>query len=192
MSMKPLYVNTTSAIKLKHFTEHFSQTGWEIKPLALDIPELQTIEPEKVALAKLEIALKLTPLRPLLVDDVGLEVPSLLGFPGAFLKPVLELGGLRLLRDLLSSRLTNQSVKAQLVCAIAIDTGKKSFIRVGRMDGQLDFSNESFLDDKQTIRCFYPDGHNQSIFELQKLDNALGFQHRFKALSEVTSLLGEP
>lgn len=187
--MKPLYVNTTSAIKLKHFREHFEPLGWTVTPLALEVPELQSIEPDKVALAKLEIARKLTPLRPLIVDDVGLEVPALMGFPGAFLKPVLELGGIRLIRDLLSAHLQNKCIKAQFICAIAVDNGEQILVRVGHMPGHLDFTNESYLDDKQTLRCFCPEGRNQTIDELQKTDSSLGFQHRFKALTEIGILL---
>lgn len=159
-----------------------------VKGQALNLPELQSIEPTEVVRAKLDLARSLTPLRPLIVDDVGLRIPALRGFPGALLKPILELGGLRLLRDLSFAHLKEQRIDAEFVCAIAMDDGANITVQEGAMKGHLDFSNEIFIDDMTTPRCFYPDGSEKSLANLSLNDGARAFQHRFNALKKLPSL----
>lgn len=187
--MKIVYLSSTSPTKLSHFSTHFSKLGIEVKGLKLEIPELQIMSCSAVARAKLQMAKDLSPLRPLLVDDVGLEINGLRGFPGAFLKPILEQGGLRLLRDLAHAKLNDSCVEAQLTCAIALTDGAQDFCVEGSMPGRLDFTNETYFDDTQTIRCFYPADQTQSIAELQLVNPEAAYQHRFSALAEVSRLL---
>lgn len=216
--MKPLYLSTTSKLKTEHYQDFFGRHGFEVKALALEIPELQSIEPDKVVLEKLKIAQTLTDLRPLLVDDVGLSIPGLKGFPGALLKPILELGGLRLLRDLSASHSVDHRIEAEFICAVAMalsrdldndagstgngdDTHNKNrtippspehqkahsivITSQGSMCGVLDFSNEAFLEDRASVRCFYPEGSTESIAEIMLTDPSVGFQHRYQAMEQL-------
>ena len=193
---KPLYLSTTSSLKLKHYQEFFIPSGYEIVPLALDLPELQSMAVDEVVTQKLRLACSLTPLRPLIVDDVGLGIPAFMGFPGAFLKPILERGGLRLLRDLTSLHTHSCRLDAELVCGIAMafasptdPDASNSFVKLGFMKGTLDFNTNEYLEDRATVRCFYPEGSTESVATLSLSDAASGFRHRFHALEQVLAQL---
>ncbi|MEY4616754.1 MAG: hypothetical protein RJB66_1714 [Pseudomonadota bacterium] len=195
MTINRLYFSTTSQSKAQHFQDFFSKHGVQILPVELSIPETQSIKPEEVVLEKLKVACTLTALRPLLVDDVGLTIPSLMGFPGALLKPIMELGGLGLLRELTASKANNFSIEAEFVCALAVALGTKArdnesiLTCSGSMKGTLDLRNDEFMHDRATKRCFYPEGYDKTIADLELIDSALGFQHRFRALEELKGLL---
>jgi inosine/xanthosine triphosphate pyrophosphatase family protein len=186
-----LYISSTSKIKLQHFRDYFKNRNIEIIPLPLEIPEIQAIAPEEVVAAKLKLAESLTNLRPLVVDDVGLNVPSLQGFPGALLKPILELGQLHLLRNLLSSQLQINKVDAIFECAIGFSgtshgsTTNSPIILKGQMQGHLNFSDTTFLNDRQTYRYFYPFKESESVYELQSVDMTRAFRHRFLAMQKL-------
>jgi inosine/xanthosine triphosphate pyrophosphatase family protein len=182
-----LFVSTTSPLKLQHYRVFFEPLGYQIEPVLLEIPELQHIEPEQVVREKLRMACMQTTLRPLLVDDVGLSVPSFQGFPGALLKPILELGGLRLLRDLTSGKTENGCIAGEFTCAIAAEWGQSASLLFaqGRMQGTLNFTNEQFLEDRATLRCFYQQGSSLSLAELAQKDPRAAFAHRFLALEQL-------
>jgi inosine/xanthosine triphosphate pyrophosphatase family protein len=165
--------------------------GYAVEQVCFDVPELQSIDPGRVAVEKLNIVKSLTNLRPLIVDDTGLEVPQLLGFPGALIKPILELGGLYLLRDVLSSRIVSQSINAQFITALAVSTTKCDFVVKGKMEGSLNFSDLHFLDSKECSGIFYPDGENRSLLTLKNSTGSSAFRHRFLAMDKLIEKLGE-
>lgn len=191
MTINRLYFSTTSKSKAQHLQDFFSNVGIQVLPVELQIPETQSIKPAEVVLEKLKVACSLTALRPLLVDDVGLTIPSLMGFPGALLKPIMELGGLGLLRELTASKANNFCIEAEFVCALAIALGSKArdnesiITCIGSMKGKLDLRNDEYMQDRATKRCFYPEGYDKTIADLELIDSALGFQHRFRALEEL-------
>lgn len=108
---KTVWFLTSNAGKLAEATHHFSKLGMTVR--ALEVPEGSIIEPqastlEEVAEAKILQAMKHLPYEGamVLVEDAGLFVDALDGFPGVYSSYVHETVGnagmLRLLAHLLS------------------------------------------------------------------------------------------
>ena len=100
---------TSNAGKLEEATHHFQPLGMEVKPL--EVPEGSIIEPqsddlEEVARAKLQQAMQHLPHEGamVMVEDAGLFVDALDGFPGVYSSYVFSTVGnsgvLRLLSHL--------------------------------------------------------------------------------------------
>jgi len=187
--MKTLYFCTTSKKKLIQFREFFSSGGYSVEQLELDIPEIQCCDVSAVAGKKLEIASRLTDLRPLVVDDAGLEVADLNSFPGALLKPILEQGGLGLLAKLTSNASVHGRVNATLVSAVALHTGQGHFLSKGLLPGFLDFRDQERLTDRDTTRVFYPEGKDLPLQQLTMDVGESAFSHRFSAMSDIMRYL---
>lgn len=187
--MKTLYVCTTSSSKLAQFVAFFAPRGYDLRQVALEIPEMQSVDASSVVSGKLRMAAQLTALRPLVVDDAGIEIPDLEGFPGALLKPILEHGQVRLLRKLTAFAQEGGRAKARLVSAIAVDTGSTLLEGQGRLDGMLDFRDESRWEDRDCTAVFFPDGEQCSLMELKQRVGEAAFSHRFEAMEKVYRLL---
>lgn len=80
---------TSSAGKLE---EARRLAGWDLEAVHLDLPEIQSGNSVKVARAKAAAA-ALAVAGPLVVDDTGLELAALGGFPGPLVKWMLEAVG---------------------------------------------------------------------------------------------------
>jgi non-canonical purine NTP pyrophosphatase (RdgB/HAM1 family) len=90
--------------------------GSSLQHAALELPELQAETVAAVALAKAQEAfLKLG--RPVIVEDAGIELVALGGFPGPFIKYWEKLGGLRSICRT-ADGLGDRRVRA--VCALGI------------------------------------------------------------------------
>lgn len=189
LPMKPIYLCTTSNSKLEQFRAFFAPRGYEVRQVVLEIPETQSVDPAAVVLQKIQSAAQLSALRPLVVDDAGLELPALDGFPGALLKPILELGRVRLLKNLATVAQENGRANARLVSAIAVDTGSALLEAKGCLDGVLDFRDEARWDDKDSTAVFYPRGDSVSLKQLKETMGEAAFSHRFDALSSIWELL---
>ena len=87
-----LWFMTGNAGKVAEAKEHFSHHGIEVRQFEFDAVEPQTEDLEEVALAKIEQALAHLP-NPddmLLVEDAGLFIEALNGFPGVYSSFVLN------------------------------------------------------------------------------------------------------
>ena len=122
---------TSNAGKLEEATHHFQPLGMEVKPL--EVPEGSIIEPqsddlEEVARAKLQQAMQHLPHEGamVMVEDAGLFVDALDGFPGVYSSYVFSTVGnsgvLRLLSHLVDDdpvRIKNlRSASFQAVAAL--------------------------------------------------------------------------
>ena len=67
--------------------------GRPLERVAMELPELQAATTAEVALGKAQHAY-LQLLRPVIVEDAGIELVALKGFPGPFIKYWEKLGGL--------------------------------------------------------------------------------------------------
>jgi XTP/dITP diphosphohydrolase len=95
--------------------------GVELHSIALDLPELQSLDPAQVAVAKAAAAREAldNPNSPILVEDSGLVFEAWNGLPGALTKWFLgSVGNEGLLRMLAAE--TDRSARA--VCAVAVAT----------------------------------------------------------------------
>lgn len=94
--MQPLTLVTSNVKKAEQFSQWL---GFPIEHVALDLPELQTMDMEAIVTAKAEIAYAVLK-RPILVEDASLSFTALNGLPGPFTKFFLQAGGPELLSRL--------------------------------------------------------------------------------------------
>jgi XTP/dITP diphosphohydrolase len=75
---------TGNARKVEHLRKACEGFGIPVEQLELEIDEIQSDDPEKVALHKAKTAYRLAK-RPIIVQDTFWSVPALGGFPGAYM-----------------------------------------------------------------------------------------------------------
>jgi non-canonical purine NTP pyrophosphatase (RdgB/HAM1 family) len=105
--------------------------GLALQHAAVELDELQAETVAAVALAKARVAFQKLG-RPVIVEDAGLELVALGGFPGPFIKYWEKLGGLvSICRT--ADGLGDRRVRA--VCALGICTEAGADVVVGAVDG---------------------------------------------------------
>jgi non-canonical purine NTP pyrophosphatase (RdgB/HAM1 family) len=183
--LKTIYFCTTSASKLAQFRAFFAHHGFSVEQVILDIPEVQSIDVEEVVKQKLSIAAQQCPHRPLIVDDAGLEVEGLDGFPGALLKPILEKGGVGLLKSLSSAVSSNERSHATMVAAVAVALKSRMLTAKGKLSGVMDYSETARLADKSCSASFFPEHHDKSLATMHVEIGERAFSHRWQALEKM-------
>ncbi|HVY29142.1 MAG TPA: non-canonical purine NTP pyrophosphatase [Polyangiaceae bacterium] len=107
--------------------------GYSLERAELELEELQAESVSAVALAKARAAFAQLG-RPVIVEDAGIELHGLGGFPGPFIKYWEKLGGLESICRA-ADGLGDRRIRA--VCALGICTEKGSDVVVGSVDGLL-------------------------------------------------------
>jgi len=107
--------------------------GRPLERVALDLPELQAATSREVALEKARAAFE-TLTRPLVVEDAGLELAALGGFPGPFIKYWEKLGGLESICRALDG---HHDRSATAVCVLAVATVDGVDVVEGRVSGTI-------------------------------------------------------
>lgn len=179
MKLSDLTVVTTSADKLKEINEIL---GTNHKVSKLDIPEIQSLDLGKVITAKAEEAYRQIK-KPVMVEDVSLEIKALKGLPGTFVKFFLNTigteGTVSLVRD--------KDTTTKVTTAVAIYDGRDLRIFKGIVWGTLSAKNRGangFGFDK----VFIPRGYNKTFAQLPtKIKNKIS--HRGKALISLKKYL---
>lgn len=184
-----LYVASTSRVKLDGYTEFFSPHGIVVESTASEPTEIQSVEVSEVAAAKARSTAGSNPRRPLLVDDVGLEIPALDRFPGALLGPTLAAGGTALLAKLCAGHTDDGTIAARFVCAAVLVMADRTVTASGHVDGLLDFRRGTAPDTTNCARVFVPNGGNESFGELQRQHGFSAHRHRFMAAARLLEAL---
>jgi XTP/dITP diphosphohydrolase len=121
--------------------------------------------------------------KPLFVEDTGLYVDALNGFPGPFSAYVFRtIGNEGLLR------LVEKERSAYFESAVALKLGKQVEVFKGRLHGKLSYAargNNGFGFDP----IFIPDGESKTLGEMT-LEEKCGISHRSKALRMMADWLG--
>jgi XTP/dITP diphosphohydrolase len=131
MSTKNAWVFVTSNVNKWREAERI--LGFAVERVALDLDELQAESVGAVALAKAQAAYeKLS--RPVIVEDAGIELVGLGGFPGPFIKYWEKLGGLDSICRA-ADGLGDRRVRA--VCALGICSERGSEVVEGAVEGTL-------------------------------------------------------
>ncbi|WP_406053822.1 non-canonical purine NTP pyrophosphatase [Streptomyces sp. NBC_01077] len=161
---------TTSPDKFLLAKAEMSGTQFTLTRSPLPIPEIQSVDPLHVAVYKAKQA-HASLGRPVIVVDSGLDVPALMGFPGALLKPLLERAGACSL-----VRMANGSEDrscALVDCLVYVTGRQKVRAFVSRTEGRIcrmvpvDMARGP-SSDIRTI--FIPDGYDQTISNLPPSD----------------------
>lgn len=85
--MLDLIFATGNAEKFHIAEEAFARSGMQLEQAALDIDEIQSEEPERIVIDKVQKAFMLVQ-KPVVVNDDTWAIPGLRGFPGPYMKSV--------------------------------------------------------------------------------------------------------
>lgn len=105
--------------------------GRALERVSLDLPELQVATTREVALEKAKEAFAALK-RPVIVEDAGVELTALGGFPGPFIKFWEKLGGLESICRALDGTPDRGAVA---VCALGVCTADGAYEVEGRLGG---------------------------------------------------------
>lgn len=157
----------------------FDVVGSDLKPV-----EIQADTLEEIARAKCEVLVGRLP-APFLVDDGGLFVHALKGFPGVFsahaLKTIGSAGILKLMEG-------EEDRRAHFAAVVGHWDGAEVRLFAGRCDGRLEHAPRSDGHGFGFDPIFVPDGHTQTFGELPaEVKN--GISHRGRALAQLVAHL---
>ena len=179
MKLSDFVIVTTSSDKLAEINEIL---GTNHQVSKVDIPEIQSLDLDEVITQKAKEAYQIIK-KPVLVEDVSLEIKALKGLPGTFIKFFLSTLGTEGTVALVKDHDTTTKVTA----AVAIYDGKNLKIFKGIVSGSLsakDRGEHGFGFDK----VFIPKGYDQTLGEMPpSLKNKISY--RAKALQKVKEYL---
>ena len=148
----------------------------------IEIPEIQSLDLDEVITEKAKTAYENIK-KPVLVEDISLEITSLNGLPGPFVKFFLQALGTEGTVKLVGTK----STKTKVTAALALYNGSIIKIFKGIVWGTLSKKNRGeggFGFDK----VFIPKGYKQTYAEMdQKIKNKIS--HRAKALEKLKEYL---
>jgi len=181
MKLKDLIVVTTNKNKLSEIN---TILGTNHQVSKIDIPEIQSLDLDEVITAKAKAAYEKLK-KPVLVEDVSLQIKALGNLPATFVKFFLEALGTEGTVSLVKEK--DRSVRATAVVAIYDGHSLKKF--KGSVQGTLSPKNRGtygFGFDK----IFIPKGYTQTLGEMPPvLKNKIS--HRAKALMKLKKYLGD-
>ena len=175
MKLSDITVVTTSRDKLVEINKIL---GTNHKISKIEIPEIQSLNLDEVIAEKAKTAYKLIK-KPVLVEDVSLEIKALKGLPGTFVKFFIATLGTEGTVALVKNKKTDTKVTD----AIAIYDGKNLKVFKGTVYGTLSLKNRGsygFGFDK----VFIPKGYARTYAQMpDNIKNKIS--HRAKALKKV-------
>lgn len=170
---------TSNKHKVREITEIL---GPDIKIRELNIPEVQSLNVDEVIREKAKAAFAVVK-KPVIVEDISLEIKALNNLPGPFVKFFLQSLGTEGTAKLIGKKPSNTTVTA----AIATYDGTKLKIFKGVVKGTLSQKNKGesgFGFDK----IFIPSGYKQTYAQMPSaLKNKIS--HRAKALKKLKKFI---
>lgn len=128
--MSRLRLVTGSAGKLAEARRIF---GPELESVALDLPEIQSLDPVEVARAKAEAASALVD-GMVVVDDTGLGLVALGGFPGPLVKWMLEAVGAEGIARVAAALGDDRAV---VTCVVVAREGEREIVASVEVEGSI-------------------------------------------------------
>lgn len=176
-----IYFITSNKIKISEAKLFFAKLGIEVLPRAIDLIEIQDSDQATVSKAKAVQAYeKLN--KPLVVDDAGLFIPSLGGFPGTVTSVTSDTIGLPGVCKLIS-----RDEPAIFAATITYNDGKRIVSFQGKVEGRLN-KDRLKAEMKYFSDIFYPDdGAGESLTSL--MGNSDYLSHRKQALKQLVEYL---
>ncbi|MDX1584915.1 MAG: non-canonical purine NTP pyrophosphatase, partial [Thermoanaerobaculia bacterium] len=157
--------------------------GGRVVHVELSIPEIQAGSVEEIVRSKLDLAKRSHP-APIAVEDVSLEIESLGGFPGPYVKWLIEAAGgngLGMIAAGLSSR------RATARCVVGLWDGTRAHLVQGTVDGEVltqPAGDRSFGWDA----WFRPDGASGTYGEMTREEKSER-SHRARAWRQLRTIL---
>ena len=157
--------------------------GTEIEAVEVDLPEIQSLDYREVLRAKAEEAWRRVG-RPLIVEEAGLDLAALNGFPGPLVKWMLEaVGAEGIARTAAALGETGASAR----CFLLFKDGEREVVAEGRTKGTLVLpgrGTHGFGWDP----VFLPDGAGKTFAELAGAEKD-AVSHRGKAWRALKAVL---
>lgn len=157
--------------------------GIEIEAVEVDLPEIQSLDYRETLAAKAEEAWRRVG-RPLVVEEAGLDLAALNGFPGPLVKWMLEAVGAE---GIARAAAALGDLRAAARCFLLYKDGDRQMVTEGRTDGTLVLpgrGSQGFGWDP----VFLPDGSALTFAELAGVDKT-AVSHRGKAWRSLASQL---
>lgn len=155
-----------------------------VKTISADVPEIQSMDQELIIRNKLDAAIKLVE-SPVIVDDVSFEVETWNGFPGPFIKWLLESNNDPSLMLKMLGNEENRKAIARL--AIGFHDGEKSYVFFGEAKGTISYEirgDNGFGWDK----VFIPEGYSETFAQMNpNLKDSIS--HRGDALKKLSDFI---
>jgi XTP/dITP diphosphohydrolase len=143
------------------FREASEIVGKRIVKRPLDIEEIQSVEVGKVVLHKLDEAYRKVG-KPVIVEDTGLYLEALKGFPGALIKHMEDSMGIKGILKLLSYYKNDDAVAET---AIGFNDGKNSLLFVSVTKGKIT-KKERGKNGFGFDQIFVPEGSRKTLAEM--------------------------
>jgi len=131
--MPALVLVTGNRSKLAEARRLTAASGQELEAVALDLPEIQSLDMEEVLRAKAQQAWEAVG-RPVVVEETGLELAAMNGFPGPLVKWMLEAVGAE---GIARAALALGDARARAVCLLLWTDGRRTEIARGETAGDL-------------------------------------------------------
>ena len=160
--------------------------GADLEAAEVDLPEIQSLSYLEVLRAKADEAWRRLG-RPLVVEEAGLDLSALNGFPGPLVKWMLEAVGAE---GLAQTAHALGDTRAAARCFLLYKNGDHEIVAEGRTDGHLTLfgrGTHGFGWDP----VFVPEGSRFTFAELSGTEKG-GVSHRGKAWREMVRALGKP
>jgi XTP/dITP diphosphohydrolase len=157
--------------------------GRSLERAALELPELQAATTSEVALHKAREAFAILK-RPVIVEDAGLELGGLGGFPGPFIKYWEKLGGLVSICKA-ADGLGDRRIAAVCVLGICDDEGAR--VVEGRIEGTVAAAPRG-TNGFGWDAIFIPAGHDRTFGEMSAAEKA-AMSHRRRAWDALAASL---
>lgn len=157
--------------------------GRKLNHISLELPELQALQVSEIVKDKAEKAYGVVK-KPVVVDDTGIYIKSLNGFPGAFVKWVLLASGNEIICRLIKK---GKSRSAYAEVCIDLYDGKKHHVFSGRVHGKIalrPMGNEKFHWDP----IFIPNGYKKSFAQMSD-EQKNSISHRGEAFRKLKKFL---
>ncbi len=189
--VKKVYLVTSNKHKIAEISSILSKYGIEVEGVKLPKIEIQHTDLREIVRFALELLKDKTQLRPLVMDDSGLFIEYLKGFPGPFSRYVYDTIGLNGVLKLMNGVKRRE---AKFMCAAGCLCPDDSIkVILGSVEGEIAFEargNRGFGFDP----IFIPKGYKKTFAELPtEIKNELSHRSRaFRRLAEeVLSLYGD-
>ena len=185
--MKHITVVTSNCGKFEEIKRyiHFFDPTIIVEQSALDVPEYQDMDIEKIAIGKAQHAWNILK-KPLLIDDGGLYLEKYNKFPGAFSKYVYEGIGLEGIWHLAQ----DDPRAFFLNCLVYKDCATTEQIFLGMTKGHLIKPTGTIGHKQLPFRSiFVPQGHTQTIDELWQHEQDQKSHHRFQSIEKLMDFL---
>jgi len=155
---------SSNAEKHREIRDALRPSGWKVERVALDVPEIQSLDPAVVSEHKARLSYKRLGGEPVLVEDTGLALAAWNGYPGALIKWVLGAVGEEGLCRQLDAW---PDRRAQATVALCLFDGREARLFVGTARGTITAAprgEHGFGWDS----IFQPDGHTLTYGEMPR------------------------